>query len=176
MARARALSVAVASAAVIGLTGCNPEQVHQDLESTYNARQCIIDRESRSSGLYDAEYGNHPGGADGSTASGAYQWLNSSWQKFLPWAEEYYGMTLTSEAEDQNGAREHAAYASPYAQDVVATYALIVRPQNQRPWTYQKCWDLVGSPPELREDGPVNQPPGHVLEQIEQYVTERTVY
>lgn len=147
---------------VMVLSACSPEFLEPDLDATYNARQCIIDRESRNAGMYTAENSV-------STASGAYQWLDSSWSTYLPWAEEHYGVRLTSPDEDMYGARRHAAYASPYAQDVVAAYALKVRPQGIRPWPYSSCWALIDSTKLVRMDGPENPPPLFVQEQIDRY-------
>lgn len=153
----------VAAFAVLGLSACDLSVAEEHLDVTYNARQCIIDRESREAGMYTAENPT-------STASGAYQWLDSSWQVFLPFAEEYYGARLTSLEEEQAGAREHAAFASPYVQDVVAAHALMVRPQNARPWPYRSCWAKIGEAVSLRDDGPVYPPTAYLQGQIDSYL------
>ena len=142
--------------------------IRLELNSSYNARQCIIDRESRSAGMYTSEYGGSPSGADGSTASGAYQWLNSSWQTYLQWTESYYGISLTSPEETARDARIHAAYANPFAQDLVSTFALLHRnlAQNQKPWPYDQCWAIVGSDKVLRADGPEFEPTPHIKAQL----------
>lgn len=161
--RFRTLGTAIAVVfSITVLAACNPEVMQSDLERTYNARQCIIDRESRNAGVYTAE---NPV----STASGAYQWLDSSWRTYLPWAEKAYNVTLVSPEEEARGARQHAAYASPYAQDVVASYALVYKPQNLRPWPYTKCWALVGTDKSLRLDGPESIPPPFIQAQIDVY-------
>lgn len=146
----------------IGLMACEPDNAAPDLDKTYNARQCIIDIESRNvpEGMYVAENSI-------STASGAYQWLDSSWPFYLEGAEGYYNLRLTTPEEDLAGARKHAAYASPYTQDLVSTYALVVEPQNVRPWTHPHCYRLIGTSPLLRDDGPVNPITQFIQRQID---------
>lgn len=168
------IGVLVACAAV-GVASCDIETMEDDELATYNARHCIIDRESRQAGMYVAEYGGSATGSDGSTASGAYQWLNSSWSIYLPLAEAHYGgIRLTTPEEDLAGARTHAAYASPFTQDVVAAYALIETPQGVRPWPYTVCWNLVGTDPDFNRYGPLTEVPLFVQQQIDDLGAEES--
>lgn len=142
------------SATPLALAACGePPSMEDDLYATYNARQCIIDREARHAGMYDAN------NFFGSTASGAYQWLDSSWKLYLPWAEAYYGEVLTTPEQDALGARTRAKFASPYTQDLVTAYALLEEPQGVRPWTHKKCYRIIGTEPMFREDAPPNEMP-----------------
>lgn len=142
-----------------------PDLIAADLEATYNARFCVAGHESMSSGLYDAEYGNNPGSRDGSDASGAYQFLNKTWRTYLPWTESYYHITLTGP--DEEAGRSHAAYASPFAQDLVAAFALhhVDLAQGQHPWPYRECWGQIGSSPNIHDSFPVEQPTEFIYDQ-----------
>lgn len=123
-----------------------------ELEATYNARQCIINLEARRAGIYTAEFGGSPSGRDGGTASGAYQWVNDSWQTSSRLAGNFYGLTLFSEEDMKRGAPFHASFASPYVQDLVTAFALLHPKlnQNQTPWTHPECYRLIGTPKRLR--------------------------
>lgn len=148
--------------------------IRAELDATYNARQCIIDFESRAygvTGMYTAENGGTPAneaGRNKTDASGAYQWKNPSWREYLPWVEQYFGLILTSPEEDAKGARNHAAYASPYTQDLVTSWALLHPDlaQNHRPWTHKTCWAIIGSPKLLRTDGPESHPTPFIQAQV----------
>ncbi len=107
----------------------------RDVRKTYKYRQCLIDYESRHQGIYAAENGGTPGveSSINSDASGAYQFLDSTWSRELPMAEKYYGIEISSAS--------HAAYASPRAQDIMATFAIIVL--NGNDWTHSRCRAIV---------------------------------
>ena len=159
------LALVPAIVSLCAITACTPDHAVEYLSATYNARQCIIDIESRHAGMYTA-------GNDVSSAEGAYQWLDSDkhiWNYYLGKTEEFFQLRLTSAEEDANGARYHAASASPYTQDLVTAYALVIKPQNVRPWTHKRCYALIGTDAELRDDGPVNAPPPFIQAQIDAY-------
>jgi len=165
------LAVLIAALVLVAcLTACNrADHVFGDLSATYNARQCLIDHESRRAGMYKAEFGT-PGGSDGSTASGAYQFLNRIWQYYAPRAASYYGISLLSNVEIWLGGGYHAAYAPPYVQDLVTAFALMHPElnQNQHPWSGADtpCYGLIGTPPHLRSDGPFNSPTPWIQAQL----------
>lgn len=135
-----------------------------DLETTYNARQCIIDNESRDYGVTGMYRAENPI----SSASGVSQWTNNSWRNYIVFAEKYYGLRLTSPEEDLKGARYHAAYAEPFTQDVVTAFALNHKDlaQYQEPWPYNHCWAIVGTAKQLRPDGPEFDPTPFIDSQV----------
>lgn len=166
--RYKTLAVVLACvAAPLGLAACGePPSMEDDLINTYNARQCIIDREARHAGMYNAD------NFFGSSAKGAYQWLSSSWKVYLPWAEAHYGVVLTTPEEDALGARTQAKFASPYTQDLVTAYALVEEPQGVRPWTHKKCYPLIGTPAMFRDDAPLNEVPLFIVLQVSEPLEE----
>lgn len=78
--------------------------------------QCVISHESRHAGMYTAE---NPY----STASGAYQFIDSSWQAYSRMAG--------------HAGWSHAAYAPPEVQDAVAAWVVIH--QGTYPWKGTHC-------------------------------------
>ncbi|CAN5411138.1 hypothetical protein BH10PAT3_BH10PAT3_5290 [soil metagenome] len=137
-----------------------------ELDATYNTRQCFIDSEARLAGMYTAEYGGSPGGADGGTASGAYQWLEPYFSYYVVWSEEFYGLRLLPE--DDLG-RYHAAFAPEYVQDLVTNFAILHpdHAQNITPWTHPACYRLQGTEKQARPDGPEFAPTPFIQAQID---------
>jgi muramidase (phage lysozyme) len=90
---------------------------------TYQYRQCIIDVESRTSGLYHAQ-------SRVSTASGAYQFLDSTWAGVVRKFEKYYRRRVTT--------AKRAIDAPPRVQDAIAAYAIVA--QRGQPWA--ECRNL----------------------------------
>ncbi len=87
---------------------------------TYAYRRCIIDHESRSSGVYRARNPK-------STASGAYQFLDSTWQSMVDNFRRYYHRDVTTV--------RRAVDAPPAVQDAIAAYA--IKADHGEPW--QEC-------------------------------------
>lgn len=106
-----------------------------DVNRTEEYRRCIISYESSRSGYgnYTAENGGTPGveSSVNSDASGAYQFLDSTWLARLDSAEKFYGIEISNTS--------HAAYAEPWAQDVVAAYSIIDPDLQGRDWTHSRC-------------------------------------
>jgi hypothetical protein len=89
---------------------------------TNRYRQCIITVESRTSGLYHA-YNS------ASRASGAYQFLDSTWVGVVRKFEQYYHRRITT--------AKRAIDAPARVQDTIAAYAIVA--QHGQPWT--ECRD-----------------------------------
>jgi hypothetical protein len=106
-----------------------------DVNRTEEYRRCIISYESSRSGYgnYTAENGGTPGveSSVNSDASGAYQFLDSTWRARLDSAEKFYGIEISNTS--------HAAYAEPWAQDVVAAYSIVDPGLRGRDWTHSRC-------------------------------------
>lgn len=108
-----------------------------DVARTEEYRRCLISYESSRSGYgnYTAENGGTRGveGPGNSDASGAYQFLDSTWQTMLRLAEAYYGLEISS--------THHAADAEPWSQDVVAAFAIVV--YHGSDWTHPRCRAII---------------------------------
>ncbi len=106
-----------------------------DVRRTEEYRRCLIRFESSRSGYggYTAENGGTPyvESSLNSDASGAYQFLDSTWVARLASAERYYGIEISNVS--------HAAYATPWAQDVVAAYSIVDPDLRGRDWTHPSC-------------------------------------
>lgn len=102
------------------------------LYRTYGYRQCLISHESKTSGLYGAENGGtrYVEGGGHSNASGAYQFIDPTWQTRFTAAKVYFGGRL-------EGSWTHAADAPPKVQDIVAAYA--VAADDGVDWTWSDC-------------------------------------
>lgn len=103
------------------------------LKITMSYRQCLIDKESRTTGLYHAENGGtryaNPSIGD-SNASGAYQFLDGTWQSRLASAKTFFKGKLV-------GHWMHASDAPPKVQDIVAAYSIAVA--RGVDWTHPRC-------------------------------------
>jgi hypothetical protein len=106
------------------------------IRRTYQFRQCIMGHESSTSGGYKAENGGtrYVEGAGHSNASGAYQFLDSTWVTRLTAAKRYFGNRL-------KGFWTHAADAPPQVQDIVAAYGIAAALEHHKPtdWTWPDC-------------------------------------
>ena len=103
------------------------------LRLTQRYRGCLIKHESRTSGLYKAENGGtrYADMSRGdSNASGAYQFLDGTWQTRLAAAKRYFGRRL-------KGYWSHAADAPPKVQDIVAAYDIVA--DHGIDWTHSQC-------------------------------------
>jgi len=90
------------------------------VKRTYPYLQCIIDTESRSAGIYNAQNRY-------STASGAYQFIDGTWQSSVRDFDAYFHVHITN--------AQRAIDAPPAVQDAVAAYEVAANYGN--PW--QEC-------------------------------------